>query len=78
MSVLCASKLPLLSSVSAKELYFDREGRKVGRVKKVGEDTNNNSRLLLHMNKLNLNYQAIPRYSKAGITLPSNADMLHF
>jgi len=56
MSVLCASKLPLLSSVSAKELCFDREG------KKVGKDTKDNSGLLLHLNKLNLNYQAIPRY----------------
>lgn len=53
-------------------------GRKAGRVKKVEEDTNNNSTLLLHMNKLNLNYQAIPRYSKAGIILPRNVDMLHF
>lgn len=50
-------------------------GRKAGRVKKVEKDTNNNSRLLLHMNKLNLNYQAIPRYSSAGIILPHNVDV---
>lgn len=60
MSVLWASKLPLLSRVSAREFWGRNE---------------DNSRLLLHRNKVNFSCQATPRYSKAGSALPSNADL---
>lgn len=69
MSVLCASKLPLLSSVSAKELWVG--GKEGGEGRTVGKDPTHHSRLLPHWNKPNWNSRAIPR-STAGLPLPSN------